>query len=164
MPLINCEINLLLIWSADGVIIAGAKKLKKKFKRTTDWNKYQSKTSNQTQNWYLDYLINPSFQGVNTRFVSSSGNDAYQTSYKQYFPATVEIKDFNVMIDGRNIFDQPAKSDQRTNNKVWKITTGQWDNSLTDCLLDYVYFKKYDSNGFKQTTSTRCRSGNNVTN
>ena len=50
MPLINCEINLLLIWSADGVIIAGAKKLKKIFKRTTEWNKYQSKTSNQTQN------------------------------------------------------------------------------------------------------------------
>ena len=32
MPLINCEINLLLIWSADGVIIAGAKKLKKYLK------------------------------------------------------------------------------------------------------------------------------------
>ena len=28
-----------------------------------------------------------------------------------YFLSKVEIKDYNVMIDGKNFFDQPAKSD-----------------------------------------------------
>ena len=30
---------------------------------------------------------------------------------KQYYFSTVEIKDYNVMINGRNFFDQPTKSD-----------------------------------------------------
>ena len=39
--------------------------LKSGFKRTSNWNKYQSKISTEAQNQYLDFLINPSFQGVN---------------------------------------------------------------------------------------------------
>ena len=35
------------------------------FKRTINWNKYQTKVSTERQNLYLDFLINPSFQGVN---------------------------------------------------------------------------------------------------
>ena len=41
------------------------KQLKCGLKRTVTWNKYQSKISTGTQNQYLDYLINPRFQGVN---------------------------------------------------------------------------------------------------
>ena len=32
------------------------------FKRTFNWNEYLSKTTNQAQNRYLDFLINPSFK------------------------------------------------------------------------------------------------------
>ena len=46
-------------------------KLKSGFKRTINWNKYQSKISTVTQIQYLDYLIDPSFQGVNRLFVFS---------------------------------------------------------------------------------------------
>ena len=42
--------------------------LKSGFKRTLNWNKYQSKETIQTQNQYLDYLIDPSFLGVNRSF------------------------------------------------------------------------------------------------
>ena len=38
------------------------------FKRTINWNKYQSKTSTEVQNQYLDFLINSTFQEVNTLF------------------------------------------------------------------------------------------------
>ena len=38
------------------------------FKRTTNWNKYQSKIT-QTRKQYLNYLIDPSFWGVNRVFV-----------------------------------------------------------------------------------------------
>ena len=90
MPLIICEINLDLNWFRNSVIVAsnadqdtsfliiGTKpcvpvaalltqeneklleQLKSGFKRTIDWNNYQSKVS--TQNQYLHYLIDPSFQ------------------------------------------------------------------------------------------------------
>ena len=45
------------------------------FKRTINWNKYQSIVSEQTQNRYLYYLIDPSFQGSNRFFVLYFGND-----------------------------------------------------------------------------------------
>ena len=64
-------------------------------------------------------------------------------SHKQYFLPTVEIKDYNVMIDGRNLFDQPIKNDLKTYDNIRKIVTGQGDDYTTGCLLDYSYFKKY---------------------
>ena len=63
---------------------------------------------------YLDYLIFPNFQGANRVFVLSYEDIAHQTSYKMHFLPTVEIKDYNVMIDGRKCFDQPVKNDLRT--------------------------------------------------
>ena len=39
-------------------------RLQSGFKRTTDWNKYQSKITVQEWNKYLDFLIDPSFQGI----------------------------------------------------------------------------------------------------
>ena len=42
------------------------KHLESGFKRTINWNKYLAKA-----NRYLDYLIDPSFQGVNRVFVLS---------------------------------------------------------------------------------------------
>ena len=41
------------------------KQLESGFKRTINWNKYQSKGTQEAQNRYLDFLIDPSFQGVN---------------------------------------------------------------------------------------------------
>ena len=46
------------------------------------------------------------------------------------------------MIDGKNYFDQPIKSDMRTCYNIRKIATGQGDDYTTGCLLDYKYFKK----------------------
>ena len=46
------------------------------------------------------------------------------------------------MIDGKNFFDQPVKSNIRTYDNIRKILTGQGDDYTTDCLLDYKYFKK----------------------
>ena len=58
--------------------------LKSGVKRTANWKKYQSKTTMQEQNQYLDYFIDPSFQEVNTLFVLSFENTTGRTSYKQY--------------------------------------------------------------------------------
>ena len=53
--------------------------LKSGFKRTTDWNKYQSKVKTRKPDPHLDYLIGPSFQGVNRLFVLPFENTTDRT-------------------------------------------------------------------------------------
>ena len=119
------------------------KQLKSGFKRTINWNKYLAKITNQSRNRYLDYLIDPSFQGVNRVFVLSIENDDGQESRKHYYLPTVEIKNYNVRIDGRKCFDQPIEGKLKTYDKIRKIATGQGDDYATRCLLNYPYFENY---------------------
>ena len=64
---------------------------KSRFKRTINWNKYQSKATIYAPNQYLDYLIDPS-QGVNRLFILLFENNAHRTSYKRYYLPIVEKK------------------------------------------------------------------------
>ena len=57
------------------------KQLESGFKKTINWSKYQSKTTNQTQSRYLDFLIDPSFQGVNRLFVLSFKDEDGRENY-----------------------------------------------------------------------------------
>ena len=103
MPLINCEVNLILTWSKDCVITNSEglgkfkitetklyvpvvtlstqdnakllQQLKSGFKRTINWNKYESSPKTYAQNRYLNHLINLSFQEVNRLFVLSFENE-----------------------------------------------------------------------------------------
>ena len=95
--------------------------LKSDFKRTINWNKYQSKASIQTQTQYSDFLIDPSFQEVNRLFLLSFEDNVHQTSYNRHFFPTAEIKDNNVTVDEKNFFDQPVKNDKRTYDNVKKL-------------------------------------------
>ena len=52
-------------------------KLKSGFKRITNLSRYQTKTSTDKPNQYLDNLIDLSFQGVNRLFVFSFENNAH---------------------------------------------------------------------------------------
>ena len=174
MPLINCEVNLVLTWSANCVIVytntanQGATfaiteynlyipvvtlstqdneklltQLKSGFKRAINWNKYLSKPELLRQNPNLNHLVEPSFQGVNRLFVLTFENDAQRTINEIYYLPNVEIKDYSVIIDGKNFFDHPVKSNKVTYENIRKITTGQGDDYTTGCLLDYIYLKNY---------------------
>ena len=55
----------------------------------------------------------------------------------------VEIKNYNVTIDGKNFFDQSIKNDKITCKNIRKIANGKGDGYTTGCLLDYAYFKNY---------------------
>ena len=83
------------------------------------------------------------------------------------FSSNIEIKDYNVMIDGKIFFNQPLKNDLRISDNIWKIKTGQGNDYITGCLLDYPYFENYYkliAKYLKQTTKTRCWSKINATN
>ena len=117
--------------------------LKNGFKRTINWNKYLAKPELLAQNANLNHLIEPSFQGINRLFVLAFENDDQRISNKRYYIPNVEIKDYNVIIDAKNFFDQPVTNDKVTYENIRKITIGQGDDDTTGCLLDYSYFKKY---------------------
>ena len=63
----------------------------------------QAKTNN------LNYLIDPTFNKINRLFVLSFENEDDGTSFSKHYTSKVEIKDFNVLIDGKRFFDVPVK-------------------------------------------------------
>ena len=84
--------------------------LKSGFKRTIKWNKYRSQMTIQLQNNNLNYLIDPTFTNANRLFVLSFTIDNAgdnRGSFSHYYVPKVEIKDFNVLIDGKRFFDLP---------------------------------------------------------
>ena len=83
------------------------------------------------------------FHGVNRLSVLSFENDAHWRSQKWYFLPTIEIKDYNVIIDGKNFFDQPVKNDLITYENIQKNAAGKGNDYTTGCLLDNNYFKNY---------------------
>ena len=131
LPLINCEVNLILTWSANCVIVStnvadqnatfaitttklyvpvvtlstqdNAKllqQLKSGFKKVVNWNKYLSNPELLAQNPNLNDLVEPSFQGINRLFVLAFENNTQRTSHSAYYLPNVEIKNYNVMING----------------------------------------------------------------
>ena len=66
------------------------------------------------QNRYSNYLVDPSFQGVNRLFVLPFENENDWTPHLTYYLPKVEIKDYNVMIDDKIFFNQPINSDLKT--------------------------------------------------
>ena len=60
---------------------------------------------------------------------------------KKYFLPRGEIKNYNVLIDGRNFYDQPINDIIKQYDEIRKVSTGYGDDYTTGCLLDYAYFK-----------------------
>ena len=166
MPLINCEVNLILTWSSTCIItdstgnatieISDTKRyvpvvtlsteenakllqqLKSGFKKVINWNKYLSKPELLAQNQNLNHLVEPRFQGISRLFVLAfEGN---RTCCHDYYLPNVQIKDYNIIINRENFFDQPIKNNKVTYENIRKIATGQRDDYTTGCLLDYSYF------------------------
>ena len=95
------------------------------------------------QNQFLGFSVDLSFQKVNRLFILWFENEDDRKVHTGCYLSKVEIKDCNVIIDGKNFFDEPVKSDMRTYNNVQKIATRQGDDYKTGCLLDYPYFKEH---------------------
>ena len=76
--------------------------LKSGFKRVIYWNKYLSKPELLAQNPNLNHLVEPSFQEVNRLFVLAFENDDDRTIDDKYYLPIIEIKDYNITINGEN--------------------------------------------------------------
>ena len=124
------------------------KQLNDGFKRTLYWNKYEAVDdyiATAAADLYTKTL-DASFQGVNRLLVLAfdrTANNPTRNGYKRYYLPRVDITKYNVLIDGRNFYDQPINDKIRQYDKIRKITTGKGDNYATECLLDYKYFKDF---------------------
>ena len=97
----KCYVSIVTLSTQDNAKLL--QQLKWALKRTINWYKSQTKVSAEWVNQYLDFLIVSGFQGVNWRFVSfeNKGDRKVHTGY--YLPK-VEIKDYNITIDGKIFF------------------------------------------------------------
>ena len=94
--------------------------LKTGFKRNIKWNKYRSEMPNQNKNNNFSYLIDPAFSKVNRLMDLSFKNENDRTSFSKCYAPQVEIKDFNVLIDGKPFFEIPVKTKKKHRNKLLK--------------------------------------------
>ena len=99
--------------------------------------------SNQAKTNNLNYLIDPTFSKGNRLFVllfkkyeDENGGDGI--SFSSYYTPSAELKDFNVLIDGKSLFDVPIKSKEEENKKF--IETNKNNDYTAANLLNYEYF------------------------
>ena len=90
------------------------------------WIKYRSKMINQTATNNLNFLIDPTFNNVNRLFVLAFPNEEDRRSFSKHYTPTVEIKDYNVIIDGEPFYEIPIKNKEET----YEAITGLIRNDL----------------------------------
>ena len=88
--------------------------------------------TNQTKNNNWNYLIYPKFTKVNRLFVLSFENENDRTSFSKYYVQNVQIKDLNVLIDGKSFFDMPIKNNEETYKQIIEMERKQWLHDITN--------------------------------
>ena len=106
------------------------------------WNKYRSQIVSQPATNNLNYLIDPIFNNVNRLFVLVFENDEDRTKYDKYYKPTVEIKDYNVILDGQEPFYEiPIKNKEETYKAINELIRD--GNFTKGNSLDYEYFNTW---------------------
>ena len=128
------------------------KLLDTEFKRTVYWNEYKSKIESIAQAHNDNNLA----KGINRLFVigfddrvddpdvdppDDNDNRFTRNSHRKYFLPRVDIKDYNVLIHGRNFYDQNISGDFKKHEQLTKVMTGRGVDYTTGSLSDYYYWK-----------------------
>ena len=125
------------------------KQLNEGFKRSVYWNEYKSKIERKKAdaNNLKRFPLDAPFQGVNRLFVLAynntigDANRVQRDSHRKYFLPRLNIINYNVLIDGRNFYDQQINDQIKGYDEIRKISTGKGDDYTTVCLLGYQYFR-----------------------
>ena len=156
----STKLYVLIVTSSNKDNVKLVKLLEEGFKRPVYWNEYQTKieTRNLDNNNLTRFPLDASFQGVRRLFVlafnnttvtvpnnpiNNTNNRVLRNSHTKYFLPRVNITNYNVLIDGRNFYDQPINDLVKQYDEIRKTATGQGDDYTTGCLLDYQYFKDH---------------------
>ena len=119
----------------------------KGFQRSFYWNEYKTKEINENADANVFKYINldPSFQGVNRLFVMAynTGNGQPTRNGQQKYLPRIDLEKYNVIIDGRNFYDNPIESDIEKYRELKKVMIGKEEDYSTGSLLDFNYFDKH---------------------
>ena len=92
----------------------------------------------------IDPTIDPTFTNVNRLFVlpfTRTDIRDYRNVFWNYYVLDAEIKDFNVLIDGKTFFDLPVKNEEEAYEKSIEMSNN--NDYTAGNLLDFAYFKKH---------------------
>ena len=103
-----------------------------------EWGRHRTQIFNQPATNNLNFLIDPTFNNVNGLFVVAFPNEEDRSSFSKYYMPTVEIKDYNVLIDLQPFYDIPIKNKEQTYKAITELFNH--DNYTTGNSLTYEYF------------------------
>ena len=120
----------------------------KDFQRSIYWNEYKTKeiNGNADANVYKYINLDPSFQGVNRLFViayNRANDQPTGNGQRKYYLPRIDLNKYNVIINGRNFYDNPIESDIEKYRELKKVMIGKGEDYTTGSLLDYNYFDKH---------------------
>ena len=109
----------------------------KGFQRSIYWNEYKTKEQNENADANVFKYINldPSFQGVNRLFIMAYSREAGQpdkNSRQKCYLTRFDLKKNNVIIDGRNFYDNPIESDIEKYRELKKVMIGKGEDYTTE--------------------------------
>ena len=90
--------------------------------------------------------LDPFFQGVNRLFVMAYNRENGQPTrngQRKYYLPRIDLEKYNVVIDGRNFYDNPIESDIEKYRELKKVMIGKGEDYTTGSLLDFNYFDKH---------------------
>ena len=124
----------------------------KGFQRSIYWNEYKTKEINENvdvnnpANTITYINLYPSFQGVNRLFVmayNSVDGPPTRNGQRKYYLPRIDLNEYNVIIDGRNFYDNPIESNIEKYRELIKVMIGKGEDYTTESLLDFNYFDKH---------------------
>ena len=120
----------------------------KGFRRSIYWNEYKTKEINEDADANVFKYINldPSFQSVNRLFVMAynrANGQPTKNGQQKYYLSRIDLEKYNVIIDGRNFYDDPIESDMEKYRELKKVMIGKGEDFATGSLFDFNYFDKH---------------------
>ena len=112
--------------------------LKEGFTVDIYWERYRCQITNQ-RTGLINYLIDPTFDNASRLFVLAYENEEDRSFFSKYYTPSVEITDYNVLIDQQPFFELPVGNKKETYEKIVDISKILNDYTVGN-LLDYDYF------------------------
>ena len=111
----------------------------KGFQRSVYWNEYKTKEKDEDGNAnFTKYIsLDPSFQGVNRLFLMAYSREANQPTrngHQKYYLQRIDLKKYNVIIDGRNVYDNPIENNSEKYRELKNVMVGKGEDYILQDL------------------------------